>query len=48
MDCDINASKYGCLGLSGYPASSFFFPKVKAIVTTVSLTTFGNIERPKM
>ena len=25
MDCDWNASKYRCLGLSGYPASSFFF-----------------------
>ena len=24
MDCDINASKYRCLGLSGYPASSCF------------------------
>ena len=24
MDCDINTSKYRCLGLSGYPASSFF------------------------
>ena len=25
MDCDINTSKYRCLGLSGYPASSSFF-----------------------
>ena len=24
MDCDINASTYHCLGLSGYPASSCF------------------------
>ena len=23
MDCDISKSKYHCLGLSGYPASSF-------------------------
>ena len=23
MDCDINTSKYRCLELSGYPASSF-------------------------
>ena len=26
----------------------FFFPMLKAIVTAVSLTTFGNVERPKM
>ena len=26
----------------------FFFPMLKAIVTAVSLTTFDNIERPKM
>ena len=25
MDCDINTSKYRCLGLSGYPASNFYF-----------------------
>ena len=25
LDCDISTSKYSCLGLSGYPASSFFF-----------------------
>ena len=26
----------------------FFFPMLRAIVTVVSLTTFGNIERPNM
>ena len=30
------------------PLDAVFFSHVKAIVTAVSLTTFGNIERPKM
>ena len=43
MDCDINASKYRCLGLSGYPASSCF-AIFHSIVPSAEIQSSGLLE----
>ena len=43
--CLVSQTWLRCLATS---SNAVFFSNVKAIVAAVSLTTFGNIERPKM
>ena len=43
MDCDINASKYRCLGLSGYPAS-IWFAILHSIVPSAEIQCSGLLE----
>ena len=43
-----SSCKFGCVVWPVCWNAMFFFSNVKAIVTAVSLTAFGNIDRPKM
>ena len=44
MDWDINTSKYRCLGLSGYPASSSFISLVVVLLLFFSLSSFKRLK----